>query len=115
MALFRKKPSEGELELIVLRAATLAKAKEIDTSELASVDDIRSIITFAFNEVKRKPDANSVKIASASVLALLDENTFLDELLQYQLSHPGDAIPSEFRNKMLGVIQNSVNEFLSSR
>ena len=99
----------------MLRAATLAKAKEIDTSELTSDDNIRSMITFAFDEVKRKPDSNSLKMASASVQALLTEKTFLYELLQYQISRPGEALPNEFRNKMLGAIQKCVNEFLSSR
>jgi len=111
LAFFRKKPTESQLELIVLRASVLAKAQEIDTQKLATDEHIKSVIAFAFEEAKLKPDTSSVNTASISVQALLSEGVFLDELLKYQMSHPREAIPVEFRDRMLETIEKTVNEF----
>ena len=115
MSFFKKKPTEHELELIVMRAATIAKAEEIDTSQLTSNDEIAAIIAFAFKEVDRKADANSQKYTLLGVQALLTEGTFLEELIEYQLAHPGQRLPNEFRTKMLAAMQKSVTDFLAQR
>ena len=115
MPLFRKKPSEQELELIVLRAATLTRASEIDTGVHASGADIRRWVNFAIDERKLKSDGNSVSMATGSVLALLTEAEFLAEFMDYQTRHPGQPVPGEFRSKMLAVIEKSIQEFLSQR
>ena len=116
MGWFRKRPTEAQLELIVLRAATVAKAQERDSSKPSSSEDIRGFLELAHRELNLKPDSKQEKFCKAAVQALLSEGDFLDEVLQYQLSQPaGTPIPGEFRSKMLRVIQDSVNGFLQSR
>lgn len=98
-----------------MRAATIAKAKEIDTGQLASNDEIAYMIAFAFKEVDRKADANSQNFALLGVQALLTEGVFLEELIEYQLAHPGQHLPNEFRTKMLAAMQKSVTDFLAHK
>ena len=115
MSFFKKKPTELELELIVMRAAMIAKAKEIDTGQLASNDELASLITFAFKEVDRKADANNQKFSLLGVRALLTEGAFLNELVEYQVANPGQHLPNEFRAKMLTAMQKSVTDFLAQK
>lgn len=115
MSIFKKKPTEYELELIVLRAAEISKAKELDTNELTSKDDMISIIKFSFSEANRKADSKSMNFALMGVQALLVEGDFIEELLMYRHTNPGEPIPSEFRGKMLDAIQKSVDDFLAQK
>jgi len=115
MRIFRSRPSEHELELIVLRAATLCRAQEIDSKSVASMAHVSHWVNFAIEERKLKNDNNSVRMAAASVQALLTERTFLTELMEYQFKNSGRPLPDEFRTKMLAAIQKMVSEFMTQR
>lgn len=73
MSLFRRKASEDELERAILRAASIAKAKEMETANLASNREIGQYLKLAFDELKIKADKNQKKIAQMSIQALLTE------------------------------------------
>lgn len=115
MQFFRRKPSEQELELLVLRAATLSRAQEIELKSVAAAQDIARWVSFAFEERKLKKDESSLKMCSAGVQALLTEGTFLNELMEYQFRNPGQPLPIEFREKMLASIRIMVQEFVAQK
>lgn len=113
MPFFKQQASEPELELIVLRVAMSAKARENETLELVPDDEIRSMITLAFNKMERKADADYQQYAFLGVQTLLAESRFLDEAIDYQVSHPGRPLPKEFREKMRAALRRAVSEYRS--
>lgn len=115
MQFFRRKPSEQELELVVLRAASLTRAQEIELGSVATAGDIAHWVGFAIDEKKLKKDETSIKVGSAGVQALLTEEAFLAELMEYQSMNPGRPLPIGFREKMISAIQKTVQEFAAQR
>lgn len=113
MSWFRKKPTEGELELVILQAAMLARANERDQRRLSTADEIAACVELAANQAKARPDQEQKRVAIMSVQALLSENEFLEELMRFRLSQrPGEPLPVEFRERMLAAVEKSVQDFL---
>lgn len=116
MSWFRGKPTEAELELVVLQAAMLARANEHDTGRLSTSDEISACVDLAANQANARPDKQQKQLACMSVQALLVESEFLEELMRFRLSQkPSEPLPVEFRERMLAAIQNSVDEFMRDR
>jgi hypothetical protein len=112
MGWFKKKPTEIELERIIMQSACIAKAKEYDTSKLTSDSAIEKFFRISCNDLDVKPDKNQLKMAKLSIQALLVEGDFVDELLQFRIKNPDQPLPHEFRSKMLAAVEKSVNEFM---
>ena len=111
MSWFKRKPTEDQLERSVLFAAMLARAKERDTKQLTTNDDIQSFLNHAFNDIGVKPGKQERGVAAMGVQALLTESTFIDEALDYRLANGGAAMPPNFRGKMLDAMQKTVDDF----
>ena len=113
MGWFRKKPTEDELERSVLFAAMLARGKERDTSQLTTNDEIQaySLITPS-RKLDTKPDQKERQFSALGVQALLTESDFINEALDYRLTHEGADMPPSFRGKMLAAMEKAVGDFM---
>ena len=112
MSWFREKPTEDELERAVLFAAMIARGKERDTSRLTTNTELQQFLEYAFKEMGMKPDQKERQISAMGVHSLLVEDNFINEALDYRLSHDGADLPSSFRGKMLAAMEKTVGEFL---
>lgn len=111
----RKKPSEYELQRSVLRAATIAKAKEIETSELSTQNEIDLFSKLAFGEFKRKPSASQLNLAKMSVNSLLTEGKFIKEIVEFMVQNPKTNMPSNTKERMIAVIEQVVHDFQENK
>lgn len=112
MPWFKKPPTEEELERAIMYAAMLARANEHDQSRLSTKDEISAYLKRAFGDLGVKPDRSQKQLAHMSVDALLIENTFINDLMNFRQSNPGAALPIEFRERMLKAVEESVNGFM---
>lgn len=113
MQLFKNKPSDKDLELIVFRAASMAKCSEIDSGKPCEPTDVIRWVHFAVDEKSLKADVDTLKFVTACVMALLTEEEFLSEVVQYQFNNPAKPIPIEYRGRMLSIIDDFVAAYKS--
>ena len=112
MGWFQKRPTEDELERSVLFAAMLARGKERDTSMLTTNDEIHQFLDHAFSDLGVKPNQKQRQISAMGVQALLTESDFINEVLEYRLTHGDAGLPPSFREKMLAAMEKTVGEYM---
>lgn len=110
-----KKPSEIELERIIMHAACVAKTKQYDTVQMTSESEIEKLFQVSCDELKVTPDKDQIRIAKLSIQALLLEGNFLNEIIEFRSTNPNQPPPAEFRSKMQTAIEKSVNEFIQDQ
>ena len=96
---------------MILFAAMLARGNELDNSKVTTNDEIHQFLNHAFKDMGVKPDKKERQISVMGVQALLAEGNFINEALDYRLTHEGADFPPEFREKMLNAIQRMVGGF----
>lgn len=112
----KEKPTELELELVLLQAAMVARANEHEQNRPSTNDEISVFIEIVADQAGVIPDAEQKKLAIMGVQSLLVESEFLEEAMCFRLSNtPGEPLPIEFREKMLAAMQKSVDDFLRDR
>lgn len=111
MGLFRKKPSEYELERAVLFAAMLARANERDTEKLTSQSAIHQYLELSFKDLGVKPNQKQKLISAMGVDSLLVENDFINEAVDFRLKNGDAPFPASFREKMLNAMEKAVSDF----
>ena len=110
-----KKPSEIELERIIMHAACVVKAKQTDTAQMTSESEIEKLFLVSCDELKVKPDKDQIRNAKFSMQALLLEGNFLNEIIEFRSTNPNQPPPAEFRAKMYTAIEKSVDEFIQDQ
>lgn len=107
----RKKATEDQVERATMFAAMLARASERDNKRLASNDEVLSYVDMGFKDLNARPTSDQRQAARLGVSALLVENNFIEELLNFRLANPSAQLPMEFREKMLDAIEKSIKDF----
>jgi hypothetical protein len=109
----RKRPTDEQIEVVVLKVALLAKSKESVYSKLCPKEELASFVDDEFKRMKVKPKEQSSQMTIFSIEALLAEGKFLNEILDRWHADPSLGLHPDWRQQMRGavgrVVQGAIN------
>lgn len=108
---FRRKATEIDLFLAVMRAAAIALAKQINSGNLTRDDEIAGFVTYCFEERKVKPSDRQKNTAALMVDCLLVEGDFISEIVR-KMSNNTLRIIEEDYLRVKQICQENVSKFM---
>jgi len=111
----RKRPTEEQIEDIVLKVALLAKSKESVYSKLCPKEELTSFVDDEFKRMKVKPKEHDAQMTRMSIEAVLAERNFLNEILDRLHAEPSQGLPLDWRPKMRAAVERVVQGFINSQ
>jgi len=109
----KKRGSDEDMELVVLRAASLSHALLLDTKTIPTESDRNRLIDFSIAEKNRKFTKNERQIISLAVLAITSDVAFMNSLMAEVVSK-GGTISHELHREFLRRLERIIEGYSDS-
>lgn len=109
----KKRGSDEDMELVVLRAAALSHALLLDTKKIPTESDRNRLIDFSIAEKNRKFTKSERQIISLAVLAITSDVTFMS-ILMAEVVSKGGTISQDLHREFLRRLERIIEGYSGS-